>query len=1810
MEPSKDPINVRISQLNSNLTSSKTSKTSLISREGLLDALTVLYDESNNDCLKKCDRHIAEFVAKHRSVLSELKCLRVNISDFELKNVIGRGHFGEVFVVKEKQTGDVHAMKIIRKSDCIQQKHISYEEERNIMACTKSVWLTKLQYAFQDSNNLYFVMEYFPGGDLLALLHRQGGTIPESAASFYVAELVLALHDLHAMGYIHRDVKPENILLDRCGHIKLADFGSSVRIPPNGYVKEGMPVGTPDYIAPEVLQCMDSNAKKIGYEISCDYWSVGILAYHLTVGSTPFVELNTAGTYSKIMNHTKNLKFPLDIVLSQAFVSFIKGLVCESGKRLNFEMVLKHPLFKNIDFNGIREQVPPYVPKIESYDDTSNFCDIPCKKNEPNIDNFKMRTQFSGKNLPFVGFTFTQDVCDYKYSFDTKSEKYAKAEELQNEVKSLQKQLMKNKDSLNEKENMDKKLVEKNRKLESLESLRNDLERDLANSIAECGSLKRTLELERKDRLNLEHKALELIKSAKLKWENSEKTKVNSLNLEIVQQKEKIQQLTSTNVLLNEQLQHALQMQHKHKDSIEIVEHLNRKSIIGLETRLEKVTLETQNQLSEIKSKLRDKIHEKNLLKTELSAYKTNEESLKEKLKLSEDNCNNLLIKLESNQKIIRELEYKIEILDETAKTELNTTIASRNSFFEQQKENYNQQVQEVQDRLSRTLEEANRLELKLQEAKTVELHTKLKIQTLEDLLQRLESGVSKLECDSEKESVLKEQVTRLEQQLIEVHETLALEKQELVQLKTRFWRIEKDLSNAEIDKRIFKRELKETEDKNRELSNEVESLKVKMSETIDLHKSALTELGNLNDDLANEIERFKDEREKFNSDMNVINDLRNELKDNQASLAAKTHEIELWKYEKNELSRVVETLQNEKCNMGRLVEDSDREKNVLSSELESCRCELQNTRLNLQALREACTLLENQLVEYENIHLSYENQSKSNTANTEKLINELAHTKEQVQDAKRMVNEERALKLIAETHCRRLMEDIECLQKEVSSYKQQCIDFRQYSSTLTDEVTSMEERITDYEVTTKSYERQISNLVTENTLLKEENSELLTNLNNVKGSNFKLAFELNEAEVEDSKKKKTLTDKIFGNSKKENQPPIPLNYKDLEHMLLQEKGTNKSLREENAKLKLELNQKENRTLSPQTKATLQKLTESPTSELYRQNSCPRMYHNIPHRFDSKLCTKTTKCAQCSNQIPLGRNFKICSECHLTVHPFCAPKLPKTCGVPRAYIKHYSESITSLQTETENEKETSATDEPVNVEGWVKIPVRGCKTWERHYACLTPTVLKIYAQPPTNANSSPAIETFELKPSNSHGIVILEPVASEIKTPTAVSDLPFVIKVQVNTSCWPPKTIVFMTLSIEDKAIWSKALTSIFQTQIEKYRGEIVLKYPQNLYLNCLVDITPETRLLGTDQGLYSYNDNNLHSIAGPLQVYQISILSKINTSIMIADSSRSLISSNLNHLTNISKSAPCSKPTLIFKSINVNDLHGFHLFEVSNVGGNLILSVATSKQLIIMIHDRNVGEFIPVRILDTAEPTSCMLFNEHSLIVGANKYFEIDLNTFEAEEFLDLSDKHLCQVLLCYEGGSFPIALIKISDNPIEYLLCFNEFAVFVDEYGRHSRVTELKWNRLPQAFHYSAPYLHVVQFASVEIIKITPDTCNLLKNSVDSLLNVDCFTLTFNNVQNLGSHKHGVYIAFAGEVRYLEGRKVDTDNVSLVDSGESDCDQVSENGSENNFSFTSSMVHSLDGNLSETETTDSGQSEEYNPKKKVTFDGRTTNL
>ena len=247
--------------------------------EGLIDALLVLYEECGHDKVKSKNEVVAGFLAKFQSSVHNYNKLRVNVGDFQVKRVIGRGNFGEVKLVKEKCSGAVYALKVLKKTGDL----VFFSEERDIMARNSSPWLTKLDYAFQDGSYLYLAMEYHCGGDLLGLMERMDNNLDEASVRFYTAEVCLGIHDLHKMGFVHRDIKPENILIDRTGHVKLADFGNAAVLSTSGTVSKVMPCGTPDYIAPEVLQCLQGGHCKVGTTITLSYQSCINISFHTLV---------------------------------------------------------------------------------------------------------------------------------------------------------------------------------------------------------------------------------------------------------------------------------------------------------------------------------------------------------------------------------------------------------------------------------------------------------------------------------------------------------------------------------------------------------------------------------------------------------------------------------------------------------------------------------------------------------------------------------------------------------------------------------------------------------------------------------------------------------------------------------------------------------------------------------------------------------------------------------------------------------------------------------------------------------------------------------------------------------------------------------------------------------------------------------------------------------------------------------------------------------------------------------------------------------------------------------------------------------------------------------------------------------------------------------------------------------------------------------------------------------------------------------------------------------------------------------------
>ncbi|XP_051113512.1 probable serine/threonine protein kinase IREH1 isoform X2 [Andrographis paniculata] len=324
---------------------------------------------------------------------------RTSIDDFEIIKPISRGAFGRVFLAKKRTTGDLFAIKVLKKADMIRKNAVeSILAERDILISVRNPFVVRFFYSFTCRENLYLVMEYLNGGDLYSLL-RNLGCLDEDVARVYIAEVVLALEYLHSLRVVHRDLKPDNLLIAHDGHIKLTDFGlskvglinstddlSGPAVSGTSLMEEDerplsasehqrerrkkrSAVGTPDYLAPEILL-------GTGHGFTADWWSVGVILFELIVGIPPF----NAEHPQKIFENILNQKIPWpgvpDEMSLEAYDLIDRFLTEDPNQRLGAggaSEVKQHPFFKDINWDTLARQKAAFVPASEGAMDTSYF---------------------------------------------------------------------------------------------------------------------------------------------------------------------------------------------------------------------------------------------------------------------------------------------------------------------------------------------------------------------------------------------------------------------------------------------------------------------------------------------------------------------------------------------------------------------------------------------------------------------------------------------------------------------------------------------------------------------------------------------------------------------------------------------------------------------------------------------------------------------------------------------------------------------------------------------------------------------------------------------------------------------------------------------------------------------------------------------------------------------------------------------------------------------------------------------------------------------------------------------------------------------------------------------------------------------------------------------------------------------------------------------------------------------------------------------------------------------------------------------
>ncbi|KAI0089924.1 AGC/NDR protein kinase [Irpex rosettiformis] len=346
-------------------------------------------------------------------VLLRKRRAKLRLDQFHIIAQVGQGGYGEVFLARKRDSSEVCALKKMRKSTLHKMDEIRHVlVERDILTATRTPWLVRLLYAFQDTSHVYLAMEYVPGGDFRTLMNNSG-VLKEEYARFYIAEMFMAVNELHKLGYIHRDLKPENFLVDGTGHVKLTDFGlatgalhptriESLKIKldkakDNAVVTRSTLerrsnfqkmikadpryadsiVGSPDYMAPEVLRAKP-------YTYSVDYWSLGCILFEFLAGFPPFTGETAEETWTNLKKWTTVLARPHydkldDQIFNLTDVAWdaITRLIAHASIRYStLEQVCRHPFFRGIKWDILRHTEAPFVPQLESEEDTMYYDDF------------------------------------------------------------------------------------------------------------------------------------------------------------------------------------------------------------------------------------------------------------------------------------------------------------------------------------------------------------------------------------------------------------------------------------------------------------------------------------------------------------------------------------------------------------------------------------------------------------------------------------------------------------------------------------------------------------------------------------------------------------------------------------------------------------------------------------------------------------------------------------------------------------------------------------------------------------------------------------------------------------------------------------------------------------------------------------------------------------------------------------------------------------------------------------------------------------------------------------------------------------------------------------------------------------------------------------------------------------------------------------------------------------------------------------------------------------------------------------------
>uniref|UniRef100_A0AAY5JZ77 Citron rho-interacting serine/threonine kinase b n=1 Tax=Esox lucius TaxID=8010 RepID=A0AAY5JZ77_ESOLU len=1079
---------------------------------------------------------------------------------------------------------------------------------------------------------------------------------------------------------------------------------------------------------------------------------------------------------------------------------------------------------------------------------------------------------------------------------------------------------------------------------------------------------------------------------------------------------------------------------------------------------------------------------------------------LEESLRESQSTAQRVETHLEQKEKLYEE---KIKVLEnqmkadmadkemlESSQSKYEEEVQEKCSIISDQKATINamdSKMASLEQRIAE-LSEANKL------AANSSIYTQKNMKAQEEMISELRQQKFYLESQAGK---LEAQNAKLEEHLEKMSQQEQSHKSRVVELETR---LRETGLEQEEQKLELKRQVTELTLSLQERASQISGLQAARHSLESQLQQAKSELEDTTAEAEEEICVLRAHRDEIQRKYDALRDSCAVITDLEEQLTQLTQENAELNRQNFYLSKQLDEATDETEDRLQLGQDVDR----LRREVADREMHLNNQKQNIETLKTTCTMLEEQVVELETLNDELLEKERQWEAWRGALEDEKNQAERRTREIQRLLDNEKQNRVRADQRNSEARQSIEQAVKEhkaeIQALQQALKDQKLKAESLSDTLNDLEKKHAMLEMNARSLQQKLeserelkqrllddqANLqqqmdvqkshifrltqglqdaLDQTDLLKTERTDLEYQLENLQAVYSHEKVKLEGTITQQSKLIDFLQARVDqGGSKK--KKPVPLQYSDmkvaldkersrcseLEEALQKMRQELRSLRDEAAKYKpLEHSSTPATSGSARQQMMISAMVKSPehqqgpSSLLATSNSGRRkeaatpegegrqretLHHNTPHRFTVGLNMRAAKCTVCLDTVHFGRQAATCIECHALCHPKCSPCLPAPCGLPGDCALHMAEGLcrdkgssTGLQL-----KEASG---HVRLEGWMKQPRNGKRGqgWDRKYVVLDGTKVTIYETEP--------------REDKQRWVAVLE-------------------------------SVVAGTRASREKA---EADAKLLGNSLLKLEGD------DRLDINCTLPLTDQIVLVGSEEGLYALNviKNSLTHIPGLGSVFQIHIMKEHEKLLMIVGDERALclveikkVKQSLaqSHLPAQSELAP-----FIFETVK-----GCHLFSAGRIDNGPCICAAMPNKITILRYNDNLNKFCIRKEIETLEPCSCIHMTSYSIIIGTNKFYEIEMKQYVLEEFLDKNDVSLASAVFAASSHSFPISIMQVTCTlqKEEYLLCFHEFGVFVDAYGRRSRTEEMKWSRLPLAFAYREPYLFVTYFNSLDVIEV----------------------------------------------------------------------------------------------------------------------------